>query len=43
MPFAIKSVLDEERCLGGGQLTGLAAALQNTTDSHLEPLCMELV
>ena len=28
--------------LGGGQPAGLAAAPQNTTDSHSETLCTEL-
>jgi len=29
--------------LGGGQSCGLAAAPQNTTNSHSETLCIELV
>jgi len=32
-----------ERGFSGGQPAGLAAAPQNTTDSHSETLCIKLV
>ena len=41
--FAIKNLLNGERGFGGGQPWGRAAASQNTTDSHSETLCIELL
>jgi hypothetical protein len=43
VPFAIKNLLNEERCFGCGQPYGLAAAPPNTTASHLETPCIKSV